>query len=211
MKRLIHITLLLAILSSCSRSTLQPTDIRPGDLLFYSDQGGMNDAVRESTGQYSHVAMVESITTSKQGEDTIWIIDATQKRGVARRPMTRRIGGQRPYPDVYRLSVAIDTASVLTRARSFIGQPYDNAFLPDNGMMYCSELIEACYLDSANGKPLFEAKPMNWRDAQGRLPDYWIEHFNKLGIPIPEGVPGTNPTDLSQSPLLRRINTPTTN
>ena len=46
---------------------------------------------------------------------------------------------------------------------------------------------------------------MNWRDAEGQLPKYWKEHFRKLGMKVPEGVPGTNPTDLSRSPLLRKL------
>ena len=100
--------------------------------------------------------------------------------------------------------------SVLIRARSFVGQPYDNAFLPDNGALYCSELIYECFLDddiyeSGSDRHLFKAAPMNWRDADGNLPQYWVKHFKKLKMPVPEGVMGTNPTDLSQSSLLRKL------
>ena len=48
---------------------------------------------------------------------------------------------------------------------------------------------------------------MNWRDKERNLPQYWQEHFKKLGMPVPEGVPGTNPTDLSRSPQLHRVAT----
>ena len=78
--------------------------------------------------------------------------------------------------------------------------------MPDNGAMYCSELVYECYL-MCDGQHLFEAKPMNWRDKEGNLPQYWQEHFEKLGMPVPEGVPGTNPTDLSRSPQLHRAAT----
>ena len=47
---------------------------------------------------------------------------------------------------------------------------------------------------------------MNWRDKNGNLPKYWKKHFKKLGMPVPEGVPGTNPTDLSRSPMLHKLN-----
>jgi hypothetical protein len=90
----------------------------------------------------------------------------------------------------------------MARAREQIGKPYDNAILPDNGALYCSEFIYTVYL-SRRGEPLFSAKPMNWRDADGNLPDYWVDHFRKLGIPVPEGVEGTNPADLARSPLLK--------
>lgn len=177
---------------------LGQTGLQPCDLLFYSDTAGMGAAVKESTGQYTHVALVESVG------DTVWIIDATQRYGVSRRPLLRTPDGMKQYPDVFRLTVPLDTAAALTRARSFVGQPYDNAFLPDNGALYCSELIYECFRDSA-GNPIFEALPMNWRNADGELPHYWVEHFKQLKMPVPEGVPGTNPTDMSRSLLLRRL------
>ena len=37
------------------------------------------------------------------------------------------------------------------------------------------------------------------------LPGYWVKHFKKLKLPVPEGVMGTNPTDLLRSPLLRKL------
>ena len=43
---------------------------------------------------------------------------------------------------------------------------------------------------------------MNWRDADGNMPDYWVEHFRKLGMPVPEGVEGTNPADLARCAVL---------
>ena len=174
-------------------------DLRPGDLLFYRDTVGMGAAVRESTGEYTHVALVESVG------DTVWIIDATQRYGVSRRPLPLRFMNSADAPDVYRFRFGcFSIDSVLARARSFIGQPYDNAFLPDNGALYCSELIYESFLDS-DGNHLFEAKPMNWRDKKGKLPKYWKKHFRRLKMDVPEGVPGTNPTDMSRSELLRKL------
>lgn len=166
--------------------------LQSGDLLFVSDTTGMGQAVKASTGNYTHVAMVE------RAGDSLFIIDATQKRGVARRPIEKTFANKMPV-EIYRLTVSFDTAAVIERAKSLIGKPYDNAFLPENDAYYCSELIQAAFGD------LFESKPMNWRDKEGNLPEYWQKHFNELGIPVPEGVPGTNPTDLSKSPLLRKL------
>ena len=176
----------------------QGQTLLPGDLLFYEDSAGMGAAIRESTGHYTHVAMIESVG------DTIYIIDATQRYGVSRRPFLRQLNDDRPYPTAYRLTIPFDTAVVIAHARSFVGQPYDNAFLPDNGALYCSELIYECYLDTA-GRHLFEAQPMNFRNKQGRMPHYWKKHFKRLGIKVPEGILGTNPTDMSRSPLLHKL------
>ena len=177
--------------------------LRPCDLLFFRDGKGMGDAVKESTGEYTHVALVESVG------DTIWIVDATPGRGVVRRPFLLKWGSKN-YPDIYRFrnDFMLDKDAILKRARSFIGQPYDNAFLPNNGALYCSELIYECFLDDYGRfkrEHIFVAKPMNWRNKKGKMPRYWKRHFRRLGIPIPEGVPGTNPTDLSQCPLLRKM------
>lgn len=187
-------TLLLFILLLGGCLHAQETHLQPGDLLFYSDAGGMGDAIKESTGHYTHVALVVEVG------DTVWIIDATQRYGVSRHPFLRQLeSGMKPYPDVYRLAIPFDTAAVIARATALIGKPYDDAFLPDNDAYYCSELIQVAFGN------LFPSHPMNWRDKEGNLPPYWIEHFKKLGVPVPEGVPGTNPTDLARSPLLRKL------
>lgn len=173
----------------------------PGDLLFFRDAEGMGAAVKESTGQYTHVAIVESVG------DTVWVIDATPQNGVSRRPYLRQNKDKQSLPDIYRLQDDSYVDSALIRARSFIGLPYDKAFLPDNGALYCSELIYECFLndDLQENRHLFEAKPMNWRNADGKLPKYWVKHFKKLKMAVPEGVMGTNPTDLSRSPWLRKL------
>ena len=101
--------------------------------------------------------------------------------------------------DIYRLSQSFDTASVISKAKSLVGKPYDNAFLPDNDAYYCSEFIQVVFGD------IFESKPMNWRDADGNLPEYWTKHFEELNMPVPEGIAGTNPTDISRSPLLKKL------
>ena len=176
-------------------------DLRPGDLLFFSEEGAMGNAIKASTGQYTHVAMVESLGQ----RDTVWIIDATQKHGVSRRPYIFRLNN---HPDVYRPNPGSPfyADDAIRRARTFIGQPYDNAFLPDNGALYCSELIYECYRHISDDEThLFKAKPMNWRDKDGRLPKYWKKHFKKLKMEVPEGVSGTNPTDMSKSPLLHKV------
>ena len=176
-------------------STLHPRhELQTGDLLFVSDTSGMGQAVKESTGNYTHVALVE-----RDKDERLWIIDATQKHGVARRPFASTFADRMPF-DAYRLAVPFDTAAVIARAMALVGKPYDDTFLPDNDAYYCSELIQMAF------DTLFPSTPMNWRDKNGNLPQYWQEHFKKLGMPVPEGVMGTNPTDLSHSPRLHKLN-----
>lgn len=201
MKQLRFIALWVAAMLLGFTCEAQPSvwvdSLRSGDLLFVSDSMGMGQAVQESTGRYSHVAIVE-----RRG-DSLFVIDATPANGVARRPLGQLLDEGMPV-DVYRISVPFDTTALMARAREQIGKPYDNAFLPDNGALYCSELIYTVYL-GRQGAPLFSTKPMNWRDADGNLPDYWVSHFQQLGIPVPEGVEGTNPADLARSSILKYV------
>lgn len=178
-------------------STLIPR-YRPcnGDQLFFKGQSSqMENAIRESTGSYTHVALMEVDSNGK-----MWVIEASPEKGVQRIKYTDWLHDNNGNcNNVYRLAEPFDTAAVIARAKSLIGKPYDNAFLPDNDAYYCSEFIQAVF------DGIFESKPMNWRDADGNLPEYWEKHFKELGIPVPEGVPGTNPTDLSKSEKLKKV------
>lgn len=182
-------------------STLHPRyTLQSGDLIFLNNnRSDMEKAITASTGEYSHVALVE-----RDSADDLWVIEASPKYGVQRisyKQFEREhlVGFFGGNIDVYRLTVPFDTAMVIARAKSMVGKPYDNAFLPDNDAYYCSELIQVAF------GGLFPSQPMNWRDADGNLPEYWIKHFEDLGISVPEGVPGTNPTDMSRSPLLKML------
>ena len=170
-----------------------------GDLLFVrSKDSDMEKAISASTGEYTHVALVVCDTNGFP-----WVYEATRPDGVKRSTFIVWNDEYAQQYDVFRFTVPFDTADVAVSANGFLGWPYDDAFLPDNDKLYCSELIYECFWK--DGEHLFEAKPMNWRDADGNIPKYWIEHFRKLGVPVPEGVLGTNPTDMAKSPLLRKL------
>ena len=196
---LLVLTLLLIIAAQAQQRD-RLAELQTGDLLFLSENSSsMEKAITASTGEYTHVALVEC-----DSADDVWIIEAMPEKGVRRIPYERfkrehLIWFHLESCDIYRLTVPFDTAAVIARAKSLLGKPYDDAFLPDNDAYYCSELIEVAF----NG--FFPSKPMNWRDADGNLPEYWRKHFEELGVPVPEGVPGTNPTDLSRSPLLKKL------
>ncbi|MBO7493286.1 MAG: hypothetical protein J6T87_03995 [Bacteroidales bacterium] len=182
-------------------STLHPRyTLQSGDLIFLNNnRSDMEKAITASTGEYTHVALVE-----RDSSDDVWVIEASPKNGVQRisyeqferNHLLGFFGGNM---DIFRLTASFDTAAVITRAKKLVGKPYDNAFLPDNDAYYCSELIQVAFGGS------FPSKPMNWRDSDGNLPEYWIKHFEELGVPVPEGVLGTNPTDMSRSPLMKML------
>ena len=184
---------------------------REGDLLFQvNEPSAMTDAIVEATARdgapgFSHVA----IYCEEQGEGRV--LEASGEGGV--RCVTieeflrssARIDG-RPGVVVKRVKgeVEFPVGQAIERARSHIGEPYDYSYRPGNGRMYCSELVYVSYL-RADGTPLFTARPMNFRNAAGELPAFWAELFERLGEPVPEGVPGTNPNDMAAEPLLEEV------
>ena len=85
-----------------------------------------------------------------------------------------------------------------------MGQHYDYSFQPDNGKLYCSELVWESYL-APDGSRIFPARPMNFRAADGSMPPFWSELFAKLGEEIPENVPGTNPNDMARDTALTEV------
>lgn len=196
MSQIKPIAILILLALSLQAEAQAYATLRTGDLLLQGSQlSTMEQAIASSTGQYTHIALVERDSTGR-----LYVIEAIPSQGVRRVPLTPIWG----LYDAYRMTVPFDSADVLRRAKALIGLPYDEAFLHDNDAYYCSELIYECYRN-ADGGHLFKAQPMNFRDEKGRLPRYWRRHFRRLHLPVPEGQPGTNPTDLARSPLLRRL------
>lgn len=212
MRRICHIIYIgISLLGlACGNREFQPQE---GDLLFQADkESAMSQAITAATGQrqtlsFTHVAIacVE--------DDRIYVLEAAPENGVAKRPLadflkeSAEIGGQPAVivarfqgPDAEQV-----TRDAVARAKSFLGQPYDHSFLPDNGKLYCSELVWECYRDPHSNAPLFMSRPMNFRAADGTLPSFWVDHFAALGEPVPEGVAGTNPNDLLQERGLKIV------
>ena len=96
-------------------------------------------------------------------------------------------------------------ARALRRAHERLGLPYDDEFLPANGKLYCSELAWECFVAADDSTHLLRSRPMTFRTADGELPAYWSEHFAALGMPVPEGVAGTNPNDMAHDPAVEIV------
>lgn len=205
MKLLLYIGIFFG-LSACARSE-QP--LRSGDLLFQVGQeSAMSGAITAATGKdcelkFTHVGIVVI------GDRADSVLEATSDGGVRMTALQEFLdksayANGRPLVVAKRLKDTAGIAASVRRARTFLGQPYDYSFRPDNSRMYCSELVWESYLDS-DGARIFPARPMNFRSADGTMPVFWIELFEKLGEEIPEGVPGTNPNDMARDSMLTEI------
>ncbi len=210
MKRVLFIVTAI-LLASCQ------SGIKTGDLLFigipgdYSlDESEMDGAISAATGSKDALNLIH-VAILEVGKDTTWIIDATIKHGVDRHPIDTMFkeftlkDGSQPTYIVKRLKDSRKAAQYVENAKQFLGLPYDVAFLPDNGALYCSELVRESYR-TENGAFIFDEKPMNFKNSEGEFPLYWQQLFALIGQEIPQDIPGTNPQDMSGAAVLKTVN-----
>ncbi len=221
MKKIASILLaaLTLFCAGCTRARQNGPALRTGDLVFVQipsdydlEDDSMAGAISASTAGGDSLMTIHVAILEVQGDST-WIIDATLAHGVDRHPLDTLLSdftlkdGSLPVFVVKRPLVSEDEARRdVENAKQFLGQPYDVHFLPDNGAMYCSELVWYSYLKE-DGTHLFEQYPMNFLDSGGEMPVYWTELFALLGEEVPQGVMGTNPQRMFLSPSLSLIET----
>lgn len=210
MKNVLNYVIYIGILLAGGGCATDENGLRNGDLIFEavgnSAAAKAIDAAtaRKSGESFAHVAIIEVAT------DGVYVIEAASESGVQRIALAEFLDtathdeAGNPAVVVMRLKRRYDTATFIANAKRHIGEPYDHCFMPNNGRMYCSELVYESYRDES-GKPIFTARPMNFRAADGSMPPYWVELFATLGEAVPQGVLGTNPNDMAHEPILERL------
>ena len=154
-----------------------------GDLIFVKDDSDIGQAIQESTGNYSHVAIF------LDGQ----VYHATVEGGVIAQLPEDFFEAEKVY-DLYRYP-KMDQKEVKKLAESLLGAPYNAPFYPDGAGVYCSQFITELL-------PIFEPIPMKFGDNTQEISDFWREYYRDLGLPVPLNQPGTNPSQLAASPLL---------
>ena len=157
--------------------------LETGDLIFVSENTEMGQAIQASTGNYSHVAIFL--------DDSIY--HATVEGGVLAQSPEDFFEAEKAY-DLYRYP-KIDLKEVKKRAENLLGTPYNASFYPDGDGYYCSQFI-------AELLPIFETIPMKFGDEEQEISSFWEDYYRELGLAVPLDQPGTNPSQLAQSPLL---------
>ncbi len=198
----------MTIFIGCQQKPVSST-LQEGDLLFQDlNCGPLCDAIETVTQgvdgkSFSHCAMVV-----KQN-DSLKVVEA--------------IGGKVQINSLYNFfKRSEDTLSIknitiartnklnaesLRQASDFalkqVGQPYDDAFILNNGKWYCSELIYEAFKTANQQKEFFLLAPMTFKDPNTK--DFfpaWVEYYKELHQPIPEGALGINPGSISRSDKL---------
>ena len=211
MKKVIILASMLLLAVGCG----QKNNLRNGDLVFVglpmdykADSTSMDSAISAATGAEGTLNLIH-VAIAEVKADSVWIIDATIRRGVDRHPLDTFLrdftleDGRYPAFLVKRVK-GVDANAAVERAKSFCGRKYDSRFLPDNEDLYCSELVQDCYLDR-DGFPVFPSAPMNWLAPDGTMPPYWTYLFGLLGMEVPQDVLGTNPQNMSMASNLVEV------
>ena len=201
----ICLCLFLMILYPLVSSAVDRQSLKNGDIIFQDlDCGPMCDAIEAVTNGYegldfSHMGMVYL------RNDSVLIIESIGK-GVILTPLDQFLKRTANKHLVARLKPKY--TSLIPQALGYsllcMGMPYDDDFLYDNGKYYCSELIYDAFKHANGGKPFFKLYPMTYKEpGTGNFYPVWENHFKKLQMDIPEGLPGCNPGGLSQSDKIR--------
>lgn len=184
--------------------------LRTGDLLFQGKgNSDFSKAIAASTDANDSINFVHVGLALITAEGLTKIVEASPEEGVRIIGLEEflnnspQIDGS-PYVVVKRLNIVYSLDTAVRNALTFLGQPYDWWYLPDNGKIYCSELIYESFIDE-DGKHLFQSKPMSFTGPDGTIPEFWIDLYQRLGMDVPQGVMGTNPNDLSRDPNLTEV------
>ena len=184
-----------------------PFTLQEGDLLFQdSDCGPFCDAIEKVTEGYrganlSHVGIV--IITD---DHTVEIIEATGE-GVIITPLqeflersTDKDGGSKVIVGRLKTPYQKLIPKAIKHAKKKLGKSYDDVFNIKNDKYYCSELVYESFKCANRRRDVFSLFPMTFVDPDvNKTFGIWVDYYEKLGEPIPEGEPGLNPGGISRS------------
>lgn len=208
MRYILFIPVVICLFFSAPLSAQQHLydDLREGDIIFEKIPcGNLCDAIIETTPCKPGLAFNHCGIVHKE-HDSVYVIEAIGKavKQSAISTFLKRDTSSLIY--IGRLKVQYRNAiqPAVSTAKKYIGTPYDNAFLPGDSALYCSELIYDSY--KQNDTAIFSTQPMTFKSPKTNSTyPAWTEYYNDLHIPIPEGVDGINPCLIANSDKLEMM------
>lgn len=202
----------LSLFANFLNPNLFPTifHLQVGDLLFQDlNCGQLCDGINSTTYGYkhrvvSHVGMV--VSRQDSGAQVIEAVSA----GVTLTPLDEfllRSKDDLGHPRVMvgrvndRIKRLIPAA--VETARKNVGAPYNANFSLQGKGFYCTQLILQSFLQANQGKVVFTAHPMNFKEEKSNtFSAAWAHYFAELKQAIPQGQLGSNPGRLSRDPQI---------
>ena len=197
--------LFLAGLFACTspKPTIQ---LHSGDLLFREKSSeNISEAIDQVTQtsretHFSHVGLVEVSDTG------IVVLHASPVGGTCVVALDEFLHpkGDSVTVVAYRLKDEWKKTipEALSKAKQMLGKPYNFSYILSDTAHYCSEFVYLAFVADS----VFALEPMTFKDpATGNFPPAWVEYYQKMGIEIPEGLPGCNPNGLAASDKLNKL------
>ena len=199
------IFLSLASLFACTQPAPK-IHLQSGDLLFLGATSGQLseaiDKVTQTSGatHFSHVGLAE---VSDSG---IVVLHASPEGGTCVVSLDEFLHpeGDSVMVVAYRLKAEWKKTipAALTKAKQLLGKPYNFSYILSDSTHYCSEFVYLAFAADS----VFTLEPMTFKDpATGKFPSAWVEYYQKMGLEIPEGLPGCNPNGLAASGKLKKL------
>ena len=196
MKKYIYI-IIISLYSCTSSFTLNE-----GDLLFQDlDSSPLCDAIEMVTPGYqeadlSHVGI---IVRDKGELKVLEAIPPKVKLTKINDFLSRSADiNNNPKVIVGRLKPTFTSAikDAIIFSKSKLNMKYDDSFVLNNSMYYCSELIHEAFIKDS----IFKLLPMTFLHPKTKdTLDIWKEYYKELNIKIPQGDLGLNPGIMSLS------------
>ena len=202
MKRIVlSLFCLLFLLLSTQAQTLEPLgscrQLRSCDLLFCVNPEGnaITDVTHGANGM-----LIDHVGIYHKG----MVVEAVPHRGVCLTPVDSFMKRNQYLIIIGRVGTPFSKRKTIRQAKRCIGLPYDSLYMPDLRAVYCSELVQQCYVDK-HGQQVFEPIGMTFRDSTGEIPDYWTDFYRRFGMQVPEGLEGSNPGELSRRHCIKLL------
>ena len=199
----------ICVLASCTGQSVDTHNVKVGDILLQDlDCGDACNAIESvTTGvdgwNLSHCGIVveqggQLMVVEAYGVVQATPIDSFLARNIDSAGKAKVLIG-RPKSQV----LAVKSATLATE---YVGMAYDDAFTLGDDKYYCSELVYECFKKANSGKEYFPLNIMTFKypDTDSTIP-FWIEYYQDLNQPIPEGEKGINPGAISRSNNLEII------
>ena len=195
-----HLTIFFLIVL-CSLNAGAQEEVLEGDLLFaYSTTTGR--AISEATVHDATALPIYHVAIATWVNGNLYALEAIDE-GVVLTPYDKFIertvskGGML----MGRLHDRSGIDQSVSNAMEHLGKPYDYLYMIDTQDIYCSELVQLSYVND-KGQRIFPLINMSFHDSNGRILDYWREHYSKYGMAVPEGALGTNPAQIANDPAV---------
>lgn len=172
-----------------------------GDLVFVAPatENAITTVTRGSDSiAVDHVGILHRIG-GKEGLP--YVIEAIS-RGVCLTPLDSFLVHNEECRLIIARATGLNIEQSISNALHYVGKPYDFIYETTDSAIYCSELVQFSFVGT-DGKAIFHQTAMSFHDNSGKILPYWIEHYAQRGLTVPDGEPGTNPTQLLRSPSVK--------